>query len=594
MGIAAPDCTPARPPRAPFLLSLVATAAGLAGLVSVVTPAWAGRLQIVSELLSPAAPHVADGILVVSSLGLVLLGRGLMRRRHRSWQAALWLLAISFFGHLFKERDVIDSVVSAVPFALLWWKRADFDAAGDPDGPPRARAALLWALGGLYAYGVAATYVHAEVRGGPPFAFGDTIVNVTLGLVGIDPSNNPGRFEHGLTISLASAAIICAAYVAWLALRPRDSAVSQVVADRRDARRLVERHGRDSLAYFALRRDKSYFFNEERTAFLAYRAVGGVALVSGDPVGDPAAAPALLADFARHCHAHAWRVAALGVARSHLADWHAIGLRTIYIGDEAVVHPGRFSLEGRPIRKVRQSVTRLRKAGHVARIVRARELTVEQRRDIERVSRSWLRGQPERGFTMALDDMHARDHGDAVFALGYDGEQRLVGFVHFVPAPASGDLSLSAMRRLHHTPNGLMEFLLCETFRGRAGAASSASRSTSTPSATCCAATRSCRPGSAACASCWRAPTASSRSSACSTSTASSSPSGSRATPPSSATPTCRWPRSSCSRSRASWPGPACCGGSGRTPRRCRSHRPAGLTGVAETRRRLRPTALVL
>ena len=443
----------------------MATAAGLAGLVAVITPTWAGRLELVSELLSPAAPHVADGILVASSLGLVLLGRGLARRRHRSWQAALWLLAISFFGHLLKDRDIIDSLLSVVPFGLLWWKRADFDAAGDPDGPPRARAALLWALGGLYVYGVSATFIHAEVRGGPSFTLGDTLVNVTLGLAGIDPTNNPGRFEHGLTISLASAAIICAAYVAWLALRPRDSAVSQVAADRRDARRLVERHGRDSLAYFALRRDKSYFFNAERTAFLAYRAVGGVALVSGDPVGDPAATPALLADFARHCHAHAWRVAALGVARPQLAAWHAIGLRTIYIGDEAVVHPDRFSLEGRPIRKVRQSVTRLRKAGHSARVVRARELTLEQRREIERVSRSWLRGQPERGFTMALDDMHAPDHGDAVFALGYDADRRLVGFVHFVPAPASGDLSLSAMRRLHHTPNGLMEFLLCETFQ---------------------------------------------------------------------------------------------------------------------------------
>ena len=55
-------------------------------------------------------------------------------------------------------------------------------------------------------------------------------------------------------------------------------------------------------------------------------------------------------------------MAALGVAREHLADWHAIGLRTIYIGDEAVVQPARFSLEGRPIRKVRQSVTRLTQA----------------------------------------------------------------------------------------------------------------------------------------------------------------------------------------------------------------------------------------
>ena len=86
------DRMPARAPRAPFLLSLVATVAGLAGLVSAVTPAWAGNLKLVSDLLSPAAPHVADGLLVASSLGLVLLGRGLARRRHRAWQAALWLL----------------------------------------------------------------------------------------------------------------------------------------------------------------------------------------------------------------------------------------------------------------------------------------------------------------------------------------------------------------------------------------------------------------------------------------------------------------------------------------------------------------------
>jgi lysyl-tRNA synthetase class 2 len=462
--MASSACTSARPPRAPFLLSLVATAAGLAGLVSVVTPTWSGRLSIVSELLSPAAPHVADGVIVAASLGLVLLGRGLARRRHRSWQAALWLLAISCIGHLLKERDVVDAMASAVPFALLWWKRDDFNAAGDPNGPPQALAAAFWGLTGLYIYGLVATYVHAEVRG-VPFAFDGAFRGVTFGLVGVDASSDPGRFEHGMSISLASAATICGAYIVWLALRPRDCAVSQHTADRRDARRLVERHGRDSLAYFALRRDKSYFFNEERTAFLAYRAVGGVALVSGDPVGDAAATPALLADFSQHCHAHAWRVAVLGVARAHLADWHAVGLRTIYVGDEAIVHPARFSLEGRPIRKVRQSVTRLHKSGHTARVVRARELTLEQRREIERVSRSWLRGQPERGFSMALDDMHAPDHGDAVFALGYDAQRRLVGFVHFVPAPASGDLSLSAMRRLHQTPNGLMEFLLCETFQ---------------------------------------------------------------------------------------------------------------------------------
>ena len=179
---------PARDPRAPFLLSLVATAAGLAGLVSAVTPAWAGRLKIVSDLLSPAAPHVADGLLVASSLGLVLLGRGLARRRHRAWQAALWLLAISCSGTCSRSATSMDSIVSAVAFALLWWKRDEFDAAGDPDGPPRALAAAFWALAGLYAYGLAATYVHAEVRGGCRSRSATRWATSRLGLVGIDPS----------------------------------------------------------------------------------------------------------------------------------------------------------------------------------------------------------------------------------------------------------------------------------------------------------------------------------------------------------------------------------------------------------------------
>ena len=126
--------------------------------------------------------------------------------------------------------------------------------------------------------------------------------------------------------------------------------------------------------------------------------------------------------------------------------------------------PAQFSLEGRAIRKVRQSCARLQKAGYRAVVLRARDLTVEQRRQVGSVNHFWLRGQPERGFSMSLDDLLAREHGDGVFTLVVDEASTVAGFVHFVPAPATGDLSLSAMRRLHDTPNGLMEFALCETF----------------------------------------------------------------------------------------------------------------------------------
>jgi len=60
--------------------------------------------------------------------------------------------------------------------------------------------------------------------------------------------------------------------------------------------------------------------------------------------------------------------------------------------------------------------------------------------------------------------MRAPEHASAVLALALDPEGRVAGFVHLAPVPAAAGLSLSTMRRLPDTPNGLMEFILCEMF----------------------------------------------------------------------------------------------------------------------------------
>jgi lysyl-tRNA synthetase class 2 len=166
----------------------------------------------------------------------------------------------------------------------------------------------------------------------------------------------------------------------------------------------------------------------------------------------------------RYCQGRAWRVSALGVGTVGRALWEARGLRTAYVGDEAIVRPADFSLEGRTIRKVRQSVTRLHKAGYTCKVMRAGELGPHGWEQVEQISEAWLDGAPERGFSMAIDDMRAPEHATAVLALALDPEGRVAGFVHLAPVPAAAGLSLSTMRRLPDTPNGLMEFILCETF----------------------------------------------------------------------------------------------------------------------------------
>src|SRR5262249_59048586 len=95
-----------------------------------------------------------------------------------------------------------------------------------------------------------------------------------------------GGMPDRLADTFEAVGLVLAFYVLYLWLRPLSQAVAQTVGERRLARELVDTYGRDSLAFFALRRDKSFFFSPTRRAFLAYRVVAGAALVSGGPVGD--------------------------------------------------------------------------------------------------------------------------------------------------------------------------------------------------------------------------------------------------------------------------------------------------------------------
>ena len=405
-----------RRPSASALLGLGAAFAGLVGVVSALTPEFADRFDLVRGILPPGVPEAARVLALSLGLALIWLSRSLARRKRRAWQLAVALVAVSAAAHL-------------VLLAALWRYRREFVAPGDP----KTIRPLVHALAALGAVGVL-TVLRVSDR----MAFSERIEEA-LGL---------------LALALAARAL-------YLWLRPLALRARQTPPERLLAERLVREHGHDSLAFFSLRRDKSYFFSPSGGAFLAYRVVNGCALVGGDPIGEAADVPALLAAFRRFAHDRAWRVAILGASAELLPLYRASGLRSIYLGDEAVVCPAEFSLEGRAIRKVRQSVHRVRRAGYRVRFVRPAEVTPELRAELERVSHEWRGRWPERGFTMAMDALFAHEEGMLVVAESADGSAG--GFLQLVPSPASGGYSLAAMRRGKDTPNGLMESLVVET-----------------------------------------------------------------------------------------------------------------------------------
>jgi lysyl-tRNA synthetase class 2 len=410
--------------RGELVLAWAAAAVGATGIVSALTPEFANRSEFVHGVLPPGVPGAARIAALTFGLTLIWLARSLARRRRRAWQLAVVLVVGLGISHLVKGLDFEEASLSVVVLAALFRFRRRFDVPGDPlFVRPLAVTTLAFST-------TAALFAVLDVRG----FRGDRVED-----------------------TLAAFSLVLGFRALHLWLRPISQRVRQSAEERRVVRKLVRSHGHDSLAFFSLRRDKSYFFSPTRRSFVAYKVVGGCALVSGDPVGDSAEVPQLLAEFQRVCHTRGWRLALLSASSDSLPAARSLGMRAIKIGDEAVVRPDEFSLEGRAIRKVRQSVTRLEREGYRFRVVAAGDVDRPLREELERVSAAWRGSNVERGFSMAMDDQFREP--ETFFAIAERGST-VGGFLHVVPSGRG--LSLGAMRRSRDTPNGLMEYLIVE------------------------------------------------------------------------------------------------------------------------------------
>jgi lysyl-tRNA synthetase class 2 len=447
-------------PRSPLVLAWFVAAAGLLGVIDAVTP------DNRDALIGAVAPEQVHGVseALVAALGLALLvaARGLARRKRRAWQVAVAILFSLVALHL-QHRFGYGAIATVLVAVALVARRSDFDAPGDPETQPRLVLRATVFATAIFAYGFVALWLN-RVMADQPFTLPFALREIGRGAVGVNARGSDhlsGIFGEWFPISLLLLTV-CAAgllLIAWVA--PWRYRHALEAHHRRLTRDLVSAWGVDTLAPFVLRGDKSYFFNTEETAFVAYKVVGGVAIVSGDPIGPPNRFEELVGAFLQFARARGWRVAILGASEQALDLYREHGLHALYHGDEAIVETSAFSLEGRAIRKVRQSVHRLERAGFTAAALPPSAISATEREELERLLRAWRGTQPERGFVMALDTLFRLDDEHALFVVGRAPDGSVAGFLHFAVCRRGSALSLSSMPRLRTTPNGFNEWLVC-------------------------------------------------------------------------------------------------------------------------------------
>jgi lysylphosphatidylglycerol synthetase-like protein (DUF2156 family) len=435
-------------------------AAGVINLASSVTLPVASRLGALRRFAPIAVPEAAAVLVALAGVGLLFLARGVRRGQRHAWSLALALLLVSVAGHVVKGLDVEEATLTLLAAMFLATHSADFAAPANPSSARRAATAGLLGLSVAIAAGVVGVELHR-----PRLPLGDAFGAVGLRLFGDRSVALPHLLDRLLSPALLATGIGIVLSVLWLSFRPavaaRTTSFRPMSRDR--ARFLVERYGSDSLSYFALRSDKEWFGH--RDTVVAYRVHNGIALVSPDPVGPVSQRADAWSAFREFSDEHGWSVAVMAACADWLPVYAASGMHDLYIGDEAVVDVARFSLEGKQNKSLRQSVSRVRKAGYRVEMFDPAKLEPaleQQLRDLMTESR---RGDVERGFSMTLGRAFERDDRGLLLAVAFDGNDLPAAFCQYVPARAISGWSLDLMRRSERGehPNGLTELVVVDT-----------------------------------------------------------------------------------------------------------------------------------
>ncbi len=454
---------PPRRSRAPHVLAWLTALLGLSSLLPTL-PVIHLSLGF-GDLLTQTDRSYLFIVSAVLGLGLITVAVQLARGKRRAWAIAMFLFAAAALVHLIKGPDPVAAALDIGMLVALASFRTEFRAHGDASSLKQAILFVPFFLVVVGVFGFVSLLTQRDFVT-PELSFGGMLEATYGGLVGIDSTY---EFDHTVFREFFSDALLVLGIVGlltflYLVFRPliRDRAPEREARDR--AREIVRAYGSDTLAYFALRRDKSYFFSADGRSVIAYAYVRGYAMVAADPIGPPEEMGEVLDEFLAFCAEEGWGVAFLAVREETTPVYRDRGMHSLYLGDEAILHCGDFTLEGGDMKAVRAAVTRVGK-DHDFGMIKETEASPGLIKELNEISEEWRDGADERGFTMELGQDVEGEEEDFVIAIARerstDGEGRVAGFLRFVPCYGeSPGYSLDLMRRRPDSANGLTEYLI--------------------------------------------------------------------------------------------------------------------------------------
>jgi phosphatidylglycerol lysyltransferase len=412
---------------------------------------------------------------ILFGLGYIYLGMLLLRLKRNAWLMGL-LLSVSMFAlnlttladrysdglHLRPFESVVRLALPLLVFAMLFVSRDVFRVRSDRVGFRQAVRASAVVLIVALLYGTVGYIVldrhdfHQEIS--LAAAMHQTIDQFGITTPNVVPHTVRARL---FTDSLSVLSIGVVVSVALAFFQPIRFTLRPQYRERDQAQDLLTRFPSDIDDFFKLwPQDKHYFFDASHEAGLAYHVAQGVALVVGDPFGDPRRFPRLLRAFQELCFVNDWRPAFVHIGDHNHALYKKLGYSLQKIGEEAVLDLETFQAE-RNSKYFRQIRNRFIKQGYRVALLEP-PFDLELMRRLQHISQMWLErpGRAERGFM--LGSFSAEYMERSRVAIVCDGEGVVRGFMNIVPTFEAYAANYDLLRCAPEALGNCNDFLLME------------------------------------------------------------------------------------------------------------------------------------
>ncbi|WP_404422471.1 phosphatidylglycerol lysyltransferase domain-containing protein [Nibricoccus sp. IMCC34717] len=372
-------------------------ATGVASIIEALHPKAEPVLASMEEFFPLQVEQHSRFLSLVVGVLLILLARGLLRRKRVAWLTAVAVMATSSLVHVFRAFDWHHSILAGAFLAVLLFNRREFKALSDAPSVRTGIKVGIFGLVLLWSYGTLSLH-QMGLRG----LMGDAVTwpeaaqasAATLLQLRTELNDRAGREATEMFDTLRWQAALTLSVTLWLLLKPvvlRRPNHSPAELER--ARAMVAEWGDDPMAAFALADDKHLYFHPEGAGFVAYALWRDIAVALADPIARPEQRAEVAEAFVAHCRRCDWKPVFYCLRGEFRETYETIGLALLRIAEDARIRLADFRLEGTRFQNLRTARNKARRNGLVFAWYQPGEAQVVDEaleQQLAEVSRGWL------------------------------------------------------------------------------------------------------------------------------------------------------------------------------------------------------------